>query len=364
MIKLLLLLIIFLSDCGNLISPAVNENGIDSLRQNDSTINNGGRPFHITLNTVSSEKIAVRGVSGIESAVITFLVIDSTGKNAANGSEIRFILICGDSVAKLEKETDMVVNGKVSCSVYSGSASGTISLTAVYSERLGEPLVISATVPVLVSGGPPVSGRFSVVLSKQNIPKKESEQVTVTAYLADKYGNPSSGRMVHFSTTSGIVLSGAASDSTGTLATKLSLYSPWPDSSRGVVSASTFDGNGNVLNSTAGFVLSGEPVIQFLHNGIADTFNLSAGGESLVRYTVSDNVGLPLCAGTKISVELFGGGVLVGESEITLPDVISGYTQFSTIVRDDGSGNRMVRLSVNVSGPNGTLTKGIWGRVQ
>ncbi len=351
--------------CGRIVEPA-ERSGYNFLDSTNVANSGGltGRPYSITISRCTPTNLSVRGVGGAEKATVEFAVSDSAGNEIIDGYNIRFILSSADSVAQLVNDRDSVRGGKVSCSVVSGRVSGAVSITAVYYERVGEPLVVSRAVPLLVCGGAPTSERFSIVLDKINIPKSSTEAVGVILYLADKYGNPSTGQMVHLAASVGLIGAGGFSDSLGSLKAVLLLYPPWCDSSNGTVVASTFNGDGLLITSSARFILSGKPTITAHFATGSDTFNLPIGGECVINYTVSDETGLPLCGGTKISIELSGGGILIGENDIVVPDVLSGHTDYSIVVRDDFSGSRTVHLLVVVSGRNGNTAKGLWGKVR
>ncbi|MBL8029101.1 MAG: hypothetical protein JNL74_21955 [Fibrobacteres bacterium] len=363
MTKSVLICIVFLffMQCGNAVAPDTTNSENSKSSDTNPIVTGNGKPAHIRLKSLTASKLTVNGAGGEEFATITYNVTDSTGRTAIDGALIRFVISCSDSVAKLLYDSDTVKNGQVHCHLYSGKASGAVSITAVYFERIGEIIAFAEAVPIMVCSGAPVASRFAVQLTRCNIPAKSGETLKAIAYCADKYGNPSSGAMVHFSTTTGLVLPGMLSDSAGKAFSDLTVYAPFPDSSKGSISASTFDINGSKLLSTFSFVISGSPEITF-HNA-TDTFNVSPNGEALIRFSVADAKGLPLCAGTKISLSLSGGGTLVGENDIIMPDVTTGHTSYSTIFRDDGSGRRLVRLSISSTGVNGTTVKGIWGRV-
>jgi len=334
----------------------------DSLAAKDSL--SSAKPAILSLCSLSQSALSVSGVGGLENARLKFMVADSAGVRVSGKFVIQFFKNCPDSGGTLLNPYDTADQGYVECLFKSGTVSGVCAITAKYVENISQVIAASQVVRLLVSGGPVFAQNFSLVPERRNVPLSPDERVLLTAFCFDKYGNPSVPVMVYFSASSGGVLPGGISDSTGRVTSFFTVAGNPPDSMKAVISASTRNGAGDLLLDSDTLLFTGAPEITITHaNSPSDTFALARGGSAALHVSVHDSKGHPLSAGSRIVMSLSGGGTLVGNSDITLPDVLSGYTDFEILVRDDASGARYVQFIVNVTGPNGDRKDGLWGKV-
>jgi hypothetical protein len=334
----------------------------DSLAQSDSL--SPAKPAVLTLDSLSQPELSVSGVGGVETARLGFTARDSAGIRVGGRFIIQFFKSCPDSGGTLLTLYDTTHHGHVECLFKSGTVSGTCAVTARYIENLSQVIAASQVVRLLISGGPVAAGGFSLVPERHNVPLAAGGNVALTAFCFDRYGNPSVPVMVYFSASAGGVGAGGLTDSTGRVTSFFTMAGNPPDSMKAVVTASTRNGAGDLLAISGTLLFSGAPGITITHAGSpSDTFALARGGSTALHVAVHDAKGHPLSAGAHIVMLLSGGGELVGNSDITLPDIISGFTDFEIMVRDDGSGARYVQFIVDVTGPNGNCKSGLWGRV-
>jgi hypothetical protein len=360
----------FLAGCTNIFAPDTNaDSGVvpDATQQDSSAVNDSisnKKPALIRFDYSSAEILSIKGVGGVETARLFFTVTDSSGLPVPGNYLIQFIKNGPDSGGSLVTPFDTTVGGKVECIYASGTKAGVCAITAYYMDGNLNMAACSEVVPLMVAGGPPVGSHFTLVPAKVNMPFALGAEMTVTAFLYDKYRNPARSSMVYFSATGGGITPGGQSDSIGRVQACFRLTADIPDSMRITLAAATRNGSGAEIVASTALVVSGRPVISIAHAALpADTFIVPAGTGTLLQVSVSDSRGYPLSRGTRIIMSVSGGGMLIGESDITLPDVVSGYTQFQVMVADDLSGSSYLYFEVDVESPNGNRNKGIWGKI-
>jgi Big-like domain-containing protein len=165
--------------------------------------------------------IGVRGSGLPEQSVLTFRVTDTFGMPASN-TVVKFSLskVTSESIAPTQAITDQ--DGQVKATLTSGERAMSIQVTAVV-DSVTPPLVTRSTA-VNVLGGPPSQPNFSLAHEFNNISGRVTFGLenTITAFVADRFGNPvPPGTSVTFTTLGGAVgnqqATGALGQATGTL---------------------------------------------------------------------------------------------------------------------------------------------------
>jgi hypothetical protein len=331
-----------------------------------------GYAASIILSEVSATSIGVRESGSPEVAEITFKVQDSMGVpvDVEHKVTVDFELAAspggGEFVSPQSAETGP--NGKVSTNIFSGTVSGVVQVMASVSQ--GGAVIRSLPVAIAIHGGLPDSAHFAIAVEKLNFPGYNIYGLTdgITVYVGDKYGNPVRPEtVVYFTTTGGIIEGSALTDLMGRASVVLMSAGPQPyhpvyGAGFATVTARTADENQNTIETSGLVLFSGIPQISVNPNSI----NVPDKGSQSFFYTVSDQNGNPLVAGTSIRVSVESGNVeAVGNTDITLPDTQSpAWTNFGFSLVDttpDTSLVNNVSLKISTTGPNGNLEVSISG---
>ncbi|OGJ84875.1 MAG: hypothetical protein A2268_12110 [Candidatus Raymondbacteria bacterium RifOxyA12_full_50_37] len=357
---------LFLLGCDGVFSPGPQSAPVvpDTADLRDTVpLLSSKEPALIALESISFSRVSVTGVGGVETSVITFLVMDSAGTRVNGAYCIQFQKNGPDSGGVLVTLSDTTNNGHVTCVYKSGTAAGVCAINAEYRDANLAIRASSAIVPLLVSGGPPVGSNFTLIPEKVNIPLVIGTGIQVRALLFDAYGNPACPVMVYFSATGGGITEGGLSDSVGQVDALFLISENVPVDSKITITAVTRDASRQEISASSELVISGLPVLTLSHPGSpSDTIPVSAGGSAAVRVHVADANGYPLSCGTHIVMSVSGSAELLGETDITLPDVVSGYTDFEVRIRD--AGMQYAYFNVAVTSPNGSRTTGLWAKIQ
>ncbi len=319
----------------------------------------------ITL-THNGEDLRVRGVGGIEFAVVTATAYDIFGNSVPEGIPIDFTIangpnggenIQGQGYGPVAVSTNS--EGQASVTVYSGTVSGTIRLRASSGQ------VLSAVTHLTVNAGPPAHITVGVLNCNVRAWDKVNALNRVTANVNDIWGNPvPDSTAVHFSTEEGMVIAEAITGS------------EWP---KGICEVDWYSGNprndgivfiyahtaGGTVGDTVAFIASGPAsdiqIVEYPSSLFADG---ESKGKVVIRgFDVNGNF---LSAGTPVSFEtefgtLNGGGLEDGcynsryeayfVSEVLKRD-------YSPEAPDDGIGAiAVVAIGVGGSvGPNSSFT--------
>ena len=367
----LILFSLFLCGCPTFFAPDITESTEDS-GDTVATITeipidslSDLAPASISLDKVENGTLTIRGGGGTENGRLFFSVNDQNGRRVRSSLLVQFVKQSQDSVAVLQTPFDTAREGRVVCCLSSGSRSGICAVTANCLDVSLQPLAVSKAVRILVMGGLPVQENFTLQPERINLPFRMGASLPVIAFLFDKAHNPASPVMVYFSCNGGGITSGGLSDSLGMVEALYRVTEAVSADRRVTLVAETRGDSGNGLYAEAEMVLTGEPRISFDHPQVpSDTFLLARGGGTPLVLQVADDLGRPLCRGSRITLVLTGGGTLLGETEIILPDVLTGYTDFPVRVQDDSSGPRFIYLQAEVQSDNGSRIAGIWGKVE
>jgi len=158
----------------------------------------------------SPVSITLKGTGGAglkESSVITFKVVDTDGQ-PVSGQSVAFELTTSPGGLEIASNSDVSdVSGNVTVTVNSGTIPVVVRVSASFTDSAGD-LVSVYSDQLTVSTGLPEQSRFSVVVSNVS-PQAGSHDgvtVTVTAFSADRSGNPApDGTAVYFTSELGFI---------------------------------------------------------------------------------------------------------------------------------------------------------------
>lgn len=331
----------------------------------------GEKPGSIILSNVSSNLISVRSTGSTETAVVTFLVRDRSGRPIPQDSALVMFELqgtdIGASLFPTSARTD--AQGRVQTTLSSGTVAGVVQVVAATDTGFGQ-RVISTPVPISIAGGLPDTAHFTVAVEKFNIPGLLRAGLTdeITVYVGDRYGNPvQSGTAVYFTTNGGIIKPAAFTNTNGIASTTLISGEPNPPGGIARITASTISDSGTNILSNALVVFSGFPII----SGQTDQITIQDGSSITYHINVSDQNGNPLSAGSTINVSLEGPNAgevkLTGDVSTSLGDFLNrgiGSTDFYITLTDTVRNNLISGafvLSINVGGPNGATRRDVPG---
>jgi hypothetical protein len=338
-----------------------------------------GSAHSIAFIGMSSDQISVYGVGGTEATILTWEVRDSLGfpidfdhrdtvEFSINGVPVGG----GAYVSPSSAQTN--ASGRVSTTVNSGTVSGVIQFTATLRRNSDGAVISSTPVIITVNAGLPDQAHFTIGFDAFNFPGWDWVNHTdgVLVQVGDKYSNPVKvGTAVYFSTTGGVIDASGFTDATSHA--KVTLYSGNPRPVDGVagigfgrITASTIGENAATITASGLILFSGLSQITDVN---PPSFAVPRGGQSgPIAFTVSDENGNPLSAGTHITVTLQYTAppnttinlVVNGDVDVTLGDIQGrgpGATQFSFRVVDQTVGGVSsqipVTVVIKVSSPNG-----------
>lgn len=337
----------------------------------------------IALISVSNEEVAVYGVGGVESSILTWEVRDSLGFPIdINHQDTVLFQLNGTPVAggAYVSPAKALTNasGRVATTVNSGTVSGVLQFVATLHRRTDGVTLQSTPVIITVNAGLPDLAHFSVGPAALNFPGYDWINHTnqITVQVGDKYSNPVKvGTAVYFSTTGGVIAASGFTDATSHATVTLYSGNPRPsDPLLGVgfawVRASTMGQGGAAVLDSVPVLFSG---VAILSNVNPTTIAVPKGGASgPIHFTVSDENGNPLAAGTQITVTLQytappNSGINItatGDVSVLLGDTQSrgaGITNFTFQVVDQtvgGVGSTIpVTAVISVTSPNGNPPK-------
>lgn len=332
----------------------------------------------------SDPEVRVYGVGGKETTVLSWEVRDSLGLpiDFLHAVDLRFSILGGINGGEYVSPVVMRTNasGQAHITFNAGIKSGVVQVVA---EVVGRP-ISSGPVRVIITGGFPDQAHFTIATDRFNFPALGVANLRnkISVLIGDKYSNPASPSAVYFRSSAGVVQGGVegvvtSKDGQGTVdlisgnPAPLGQYAAqdWGDGYHRVVARTLGQGGVSVQDSIlllwsgAGFVSDVQPM----------TFNIPNGGSQAISFRVSDALGHPLAAGTRILVSATippppTEGVKQNQVFLTfgnsgvveLPDVIQpgpGRTEFTLTIRDgswdviDAVGTP-VNLQIAVTGPN------------
>jgi hypothetical protein len=333
-----------------------------------------GEPASIVLVSQTAKSIGVKGSGSVETAQMVFEVQDSSGKpvDLAHSVEVSFRIGSGPGGGEFiyppKARTD--AKGRVTANIVSGTKAGVVQIVA--ESNVGSKTIRSLPVVIVIHGGLPDSAHFSIAPEKLNFPGYNvfGLRNKITAYVGDKYGNPvKPGTAVYFTTTGGIIEGSALTNEQGQGSVDLISAEPRPvhpvlGPGYAIITATTADENQRTIKAETIVLFSGIPQITVEPT----TFDIPNLGSQVFNYTVSDQNGNPLAGGTTIRVTIDGKDIrALGDLDITIPDTRDrSWTRFSFAIQDTTSDTveRPVLIRISASGPNGSATVNISGKVR
>lgn len=345
----------------------------------------------------SPQEIAVRGVGGLETALLTWEVRDSLGLpiDAAHALTLSITIQNGPGGGEYVSPSPITTNtvGQAFTTVTSGIRSGVMQIVA--SGTVGTRVITTTPVRVVIDAGFPDQTHFTIAAPIYNLPVLQVVNVhsPVTVLIGDRWTNPvAAGTAVYFRSSAGVMQPSVFTDKNGQGTADLISGNPLPigaghaavlqgDGYHYIVGR-TIDQNGLAVTDSILVLWSGHPIIT--PTSFASNFDILNDGSQTFTFTVADYLGHPMAAGTTITVSAtvpppsnpndavnqVTVGLFPGQNgSYTLPDVLlpgPGATDF-TCRLSDGTSNinqqTRVTLSVSVSGPNGAAVYTIDGYV-
>lgn len=345
----------------------------------------------ISLLNISTQEISIHGVGKNETSILTFQVLDSLGFPIDINHKVTVTFVPsgipvtqgGAYVTPTSAVSDG--SGDVSTTINSGTAAGTIQLTAQIALSSGSFVKVFPNV-VTVDGGFPDQAHFELNSNpphSQNFAGYDWSEVTqgFTVQVGDKYGNPVAPKTAVYFTTSdglghpigGIITAAGQTDVDGHANATLYSGKPLPQVP-GLDSTLFGDGTGYayVKSFTQGensSIVSDSGLICFSASTGPILFNdslsiapviLHSGGSVNIPVHISDRFGNPLESGNVVSASVdvtpppSNSGVTWKVSADGLPATLGDYltrgygsTEFVVVV--SGTENVAINLAFTVT---------------
>lgn len=395
--------------------------GVDSSADNQDPTRPSARAGVVTFVSSTFKTISIRGAGGNEVTNLTFEVRDSLGTpvDDKNKVSVAFRLITKpDNAVELNRSTAVTnANGQVVVQLTAGDRAGIAQVQAVtavknYIDTTKFDTLKSQIISVAIAGGLPAVSHFTIGSDKFNVPGlvKYGIKNTITAIVADTFGNPvQKGTIVSFTTTGGVIKNSAETSEEGIVSVDLITGYPFPSNGLATITAQvgtpgavapaapsekvmdeaviikglrnkksstvrTATNSRLMLKSAAGTTFTKS--INVLFSGAPritsndSTFFVPPLGVKQIQFTVDDINGNPMTGGTSIKVTGVGldttGAVLSGDLVNDIKDSFDkSYTKFNISVADKRtknlSANVPITINVEVSGENGNIKKSFSG---
>jgi hypothetical protein len=200
----------------------------------------------IEFGSADPDVIGVKTGGQPENSIITYLVKDVNGLPVLDGTQVIFTLI-GPQGTSTSTPTDperevltfyavSTSGGNATTTLLSGTVAGTVRIIACVDANLnatcdvGE--ISSSSTPLSIGGGIPSATHFSAPRTIVNLAGLAyvNEQTTVSAFLADRFGNFNvlKGTSISFFTEAGAIDTSAVTDEVGTASVILRTQAPDP----------------------------------------------------------------------------------------------------------------------------------------
>jgi hypothetical protein len=339
------------------------------------------------------QDISVYGVGGLETSVLGWEVRDSLGLpiDAAHATTLSFSINGGVNGGEYISPPQVTTNGngQAYTTLNSGIRSGVLQIVAT--TTVGSRTITSSPVRAVVHAGFPDQVHFTIAAQMFNFPTlgvlNNRDQVTVL--VGDIYSNPvQPSTAIYFRSSAGVIVASAFTNADGLGTVDLISGQPQPFGTHAAggqgdgyhyVVANTIGQGGTIVTDSVLLLWSGRSLITNVNPTL---FDIPNGGSQAFTFTVSDLLGHPLAAGTRISVvgevppppdpntPVNQVSVSFGiQGAITLEDDIfpgPGRTDFGFNL-SDGTTNinnaTPVSLGIAVQGPNGVANFTISGTV-
>ncbi len=227
--------------------------------------------------SASPDVIGVKGSGQTENSIITFSVQDINGQPVSDGIEIDFTLSGPQGGETFNPTTASTKGGQVQTTLQSGSVAGPVRITAT--TTLNGVTISSSSTTVSIGGGVPSMTHFSFAAVTLNLAglSYDNLQTTLTAFLADRFGNFNvlKGTSVSFYTEAGAVDASNTTEETGIASAIFRTQNPRPlDFS--LLTFGQVDPGTAALNDAAA-LLEGDPF-----NGLSQVIAVTRGEECFV----------------------------------------------------------------------------------
>ena len=311
-------------------------------------------PANIQFSGASPTRIYLAGSPGAGQSIVTFKLVDSSGKPVAGQSMDLALTLrpdgayLGSTAGTVLLRQSTAADGTVAVAVNAGSAPGPVQVGATL---VSQPSITNVSNTLSIASGLPVQKAFSLSVSTFNIEALDTDGVTteITLRMADRLSNPvPDGSTVNFVAEGGQVV--ASCNTTGAEANGISSCSvvfssqlPRPVDGRVTVLAwaqgeETFVDAGlptnNVYDPGEAFEELGQPFLDKNENGLFD-----AGSD----VTVGTASGSTVCpASSFLSAPQSCNGVWPGGALVRAQTVItfSGSIPFLTAINKTSANGR------------------------
>ena len=324
-----------------------------------------GDPTAVLLDSLSGDAVHVQGTGYPEAATMVFRVYDANGVPVGPGYPVHFDLAAvtdggGEFLYPASDTTDNW--GRVRTTLNAGTRPGVTESIA----RIVSPFIESQVVSVAIHGFLPDPDHLEIAADTLNIPGLcyAGWEDSLFAWVYDRFSNPvAGGTAVYFSSDYCGVAGSDTTDERGMARVIFTSTEPYPPDGYVTITAQTADSLGSRISHETTILLSGctGPITV-----TPDSFSIDDGEYEQFEYTVSDVYGRPLSAGTTITVTSTGG-TLGGDINVTLPDVLAGYTNFSFFLGDATPGDNqpavLVFVTIEVASKNGNVYTSIAGKI-
>ncbi|MDZ7680189.1 MAG: Ig-like domain-containing protein [Fodinibius sp.] len=209
--------------------------------------------------------------------------------------------------------------------------------------------------------GLPVQDGFNIQSTDgvKNVVAESGETVSLTTYVADKHGNPvPEGTPVAFSTDRGIVSDNAQTNAEGQATAS---FTASGKAGLATITATTANSDEQKVSDQIEVMLSGTAQL----TAGTSTVDLTNFSSQTIGYTVDDQNGHPLTAGTNVTVSVDNPNLtLSGDTDVTIPEATQsgqGTTEFSFTLSNP-SGDPIYEdgtVTITTDGPNGSATEDI-----
>ncbi len=326
-----------------------------------------GYASSLTLVSVSTATLSVRGTGPNETSSLVFIAKDSAGTpvDIQRKATVSFSIMPlgglggGEFIAPAVGTTDS--SGQVAATFNAGIRSGVVQIVAT--ANANGRTITSSPVRLTIYGGLPDAAHFTALITPSNMPGWNPNPVqvgTVSVQVGDKFGNPvQAGTALYFSTTGGLVQASATTDDVGHASVALFGGRPFPNDNGagyGHVTVQTVGEGGVSVSQSIPFLFSGPAAVALL-NVPNDTIKVFDGGSFDVDYMVSDVNGNPISGGNAIAVSVSGlaanGVRLTGDIAVVTTDTQDKTTQryrfrVSDVTANGGpSGDLAFTITVN-----------------
>lgn len=324
-------------------------------------------PRSITLAARTAQEIGVSGSGSVETAALTFAVLDGNGipMNEAGSVLVRFVILNQPSppgasgsefIYPEEAETDP--EGQATVTLTSGTRSGPVQIQAIVETEFGT--VTSSPVVTVIHGGLPDQDHFTIAPERRNIAGRaiaglENE---IRVVVGDQYANPvQENTQVYFTTNYGVITGSGSTDAQGRTSATLISGNPLPGDGLVTVTGRTAGVNGGTVEQSTAVLFSGPTVVSLDYQG----GDLENGGERY-EFVISDDIGNPLEGGSTATVTVTGENLeTTGHTNVTVPDALgpgNEITHFNFRIRKSNPDEEALvdNIQISVVSQNGDRT--------